>query len=265
MSLILSVQTPDGIVIAGDSLSTMRNAFQMEGDIEVQCPNCGDIHQQRVNTPQVQMPSTTMPYARKLFPFMDDFGVGTFGAGQLNGKTMYFAVRELEEELVADDKVVESVTNAADRIGNRAHELLEEQVDTSTDDIPSDEMVVGFQVVGYGSDGTPETTQVEVGNDVDLNKRDDEMIASGRVEVVNALHEVWDNQGAGPAYQVFSLQDAVNYAEFMIRTTSNHQEFSQRMPTVGGAIDIALVTPFDGFQWVRQKDLSQTIEQNRYD
>jgi len=196
---------------------------------------------------------------------MDNFGVGTFGAGQLNGKTMYFAVRELEEQLEADDKVVESVTNAADRIGNRAHELLEKQVDTTTDDIPPDEMVVGFQVVGYGTDGTPEIAQVRVGSNVDLSKREDEMIASGRIEFVNALHEAWDDHGTGPAYQVFSLQDAVNYAEFMIRTTSNHQEFSQRMPTVGGNIDIALVTPFDGFQWVRQKDLSQTIEQNRYD
>jgi len=79
------------------------------------------------------------------------------------------------------------------------------------------------------------------------------------------LNQVWDAQGGGPAYQVFSLQDAVNYAEFMIRTTANHQEFSQQLASVGGEIDIALVTPFDVFQWVRQKDLSQTIEENCYD
>jgi hypothetical protein len=170
MSLILSVETPDGIVIAGDSLSTMRSSFQMEGEIDVHCPNCGHRHQEHVNTPEVPVPTTTLPYTRKLFPFMDDFGIGTFGAGQLNQKTMYFAVRELEEELLDDGQPVDSVTNAADRIGEKAHELLEEQVDGSTDDMPDDEMVVGFQVVGYGVDGKPKTVQEGLGVRSSLTK-----------------------------------------------------------------------------------------------
>jgi len=67
MSLILSVETPDGIVIAGDSLFTMRSSFQMKGEIDVHCPNCGHRHQEHVNTPEVPVPTTTLPYTRKLF------------------------------------------------------------------------------------------------------------------------------------------------------------------------------------------------------
>ena len=49
----------------------------------------------------------------------------------------------------------------------------------------------------------------------------------------------------------------------MIRTTAKHQEFSPKMANVGGEIDIGLITPFNGFQWIQQKDLSQTLEQVR--
>lgn len=37
------------------------------------------------------------------------------------------------------------------------------------------------------------------------------------------------------------------------------------MASVGGAIDVGLVTPFDGFQWIQQKDVSQTLEGQRYE
>jgi hypothetical protein len=62
-----------------------------------------------------------------------------------------------------------------------------------------------------------------------------------------------------PPYHTFSVQDAIDYAEFLIQTTISHQRFSQTIPSVGGDIDIALVTPFDGFQWIRQKPLGKVL------
>ena len=40
MSLIVSLRIPDGIVIAGDSMSTMRSQIGVGGTAEIQCPNC---------------------------------------------------------------------------------------------------------------------------------------------------------------------------------------------------------------------------------
>lgn len=65
-----------------------------------------------------------------------------------------------------------------------------------------------------------------------------------------------------PPYPLFSLQDAINYAGFLIRTTIDHQQFSQKIPDVGGDIDVATVTLLGGFQWIRQKPLNQILEEN---
>ncbi len=59
---------------------------------------------------------------------------------------------------------------------------------------------------------------------------------------------------------MFSLQDAIDYAKFLIRTTADYQRFSGRMPTVGGEIDVALITNRHGFRWIAQKSLYQLLE-----
>ena len=61
--------------------------------------------------------------------------------------------------------------------------------------------------------------------------------------------------------KMFSLQDAIDFAEFLIRTTIDCQRFSVMIPNVGGDIDIALVTPFNGFQWIRQKQIGAFLEE----
>jgi len=262
MSLVLSLQIPDGLVIAGDSLSTMQGNLQIQADVDTDCPQCGAAVNQRLNIQGPPIPTTTFSYAQKIFPFMEEFGVGTFGASQVGGKTMYFAVRELEQELLEDDHdhPMDTVTNAAQRIGDRAHELLSEQ-DDNLENRPDDHFEVGFQVVGY-SENDPEIVEVKVGKNVERNKKD-EITASGTHYIVESLHDAWGGRDAMPAFEAFSLQDAINYAKFMIRTTAEHQEFSPKMANVGGEIDIGLITPFNGFQWIQQKDLSQTLEQVR--
>jgi hypothetical protein len=57
------------------------------------------------------------------------------------------------------------------------------------------------------------------------------------------------------------LQDAIEYARFLIRTTIDFQRFTDgtnsdkgSIPGVGGDIDIAVVTP-TGFEWISRKSL----------
>ena len=105
MSLIVSLRILDGIVIAADSLATTMNQVEIRGEMNVECPQCE--HQDKVGPMQVghvAMPASTFSFAQKIFPFVSEYEMGTYGEGQLAGKTIYFVVKELEQELMIFNK-----------------------------------------------------------------------------------------------------------------------------------------------------------------
>jgi hypothetical protein len=51
--------------------------------------------------------------------------------------------------------------------------------------------------------------------------------------------------------------------KFLIQTTADYQRFSGRLQTVGGDIDIALITNRNGFHWIAQKALYQMLEREK--
>ena len=264
MTLIVSLRIPDGIVIAGDSLSTVVGQGQLEAKIDVTCPECNHKHgiQQRLPMPPVS--ATTFSYAQKVFSFCGKFGIGTFGTGLLADKSIYFAMRLIEQRLMGREPPLEGVTKVAKEIGDEVHDLLKEQLkreNISVDMLPKNQVVLGFQVVGY-DDTIPRTVEVYVGSKVHCRTQKElGCTVSGSQDIVQAIWQLYKKHPESqPPYPVFSLQDAIDYAEFLIRTTIAHQRFSQTIPNVGGEIDIALVTPFDGFRWIRQKDLGKVLE-----
>lgn len=58
MTLIVSLSTPDGIVIAGDSLSTMMSNKLLEADFTVQCQSCQQNNIFRGRVPNVYSSNT---------------------------------------------------------------------------------------------------------------------------------------------------------------------------------------------------------------
>ena len=242
MTLIVSLRILDGIVIAGDSLSTMMT--QGQG--------------------QPPVPAATFSYAQKVFPFCKKFGVGTFGTGLLAGKSIYFAMRLLEQTLQDSETDCGGITEAAKQIGDEIYELVKEQLrldNISIEMLPDDQIILGFQIVGY-DDTQPKTINLHIGKQVSVQVYDQlGCTIAGSQEVVQAIWGLYHQQPQSqPPYQIFSLQDAIDYAEFLIRTTIDHQRFSQTIPNVGGDIDMALVTLFDGFRWIRQKPIGRVLE-----
>lgn len=264
MTLIVSLRIPDGIVIAGDSLATMMGQIQVQTEVQVKCPECGQEHATTVDVPAPFVPSTTFSFAQKLSPFLKKYGVGSFGTGMLMGKSIYYILREFEQVCSASQNLrrINGVSDVAKDIGNHYHSLLKQQLDQenkSLEDIPEDANALGFQVVGYdGSDA--KTVEIHIGRVVTTNVHDQGgCTISGQPMVSQAIWSLYNDALQRPAFEVFSLQDAIAYAEFLINTTATHQRFSHTMPNVGGEIDIALVTPFDDFKWIRQKELSQFL------
>ena len=241
MTLIVSVRTPDGIVIAGDSLSTMREENQAV---------------------------TTFPHAQKILPFFGKFGVGIFGTGQLPNKSVHVAIRLFEQDLKEKKISLKGAPEIARKMGNHFHDILKEQLEKenkSLNTLQPDQFVFGFHVIGYDDTG-PKTVEIHVGQSVHCRVREGfGCTFSGNGEVVQAIWGLYKTHPEDqPIYPLFSLQNAIDYAEFLIRTTILHQQFSQTIPNVGGDIDVALVTPFSEFQWIRQKPLGEILEGTSY-
>ena len=157
---------------------------------------------------------------------------------------------------------INGVSDAAKEIGNHYHEILKKHLaleSKTLNDIPEGASVFGFQVVGYDG-GDAKTVEIHVGRDVVIDIQDKGgCTISGQPVVTQAIWSLYKDPMQTPTFEVFSLQDAIAYAEFLINTTAIHQQFSNTMPNVGGEIDIALVTPFDDFKWIRQKELSKLL------
>lgn len=260
MTLIVSLRIPDGIIIAGDSFATMMGNLQPRANFGVVCPNCGHSHEVDIAMDPISMPSTTFPYAQKVFPFLGQYGIGTFGIGQLVGKTIFFALREFEIQLLQNEEAPTGVTEVGKSIGEYLHELLRKQLEIESkkfDDMDDNWRPLGFQIVGY-DDEVAKTIEVHIGNEITFNEfLGSGSTVSGSTAMVQLLFNLYEtNPQEKPAFNIFSLQDAIQYAEFLISTTSSQQQFSKTIPMVGGEIDIGLVTPFDDFQWIKRKELS---------
>ena len=56
-------------------------------------------------------------------------------------------------------------------------------------------------------------------------------------------------------YEVLPLQDCVDLAIFLIRTTITAQNLSVGVRGVGGTIEVAAITRKDGLKWIQRKEI----------
>ncbi|MDE0635875.1 MAG: hypothetical protein OXI43_08535 [Candidatus Poribacteria bacterium] len=267
MTLIVSVISADGIVLAGDSLSSLGRQINRSKVSEITCPKCEHTHVVQANF-QSNVRKSTYSHTEKVFPFLKKYGIGVFGSGLIGNFSVNFLVRSFEDyvkERIAKERMfINGVSDLARELGVNQHKLLMAEIerhDQSLDDFPDNHIFVGFQVVGYDLK-QPKIIEVLLGKEIKIKVFEDlACYASGNTKVVEMIREHYKKEiGTEPLYQIFSLQEAIDYVEFLIRTTIDYQRFSPEIPNVGGSIDIALVTPFDKFQWIRQKPLGQLLQ-----
>ena len=70
----------------------------------------------------------------------------------------------------------------------------------------------------------------------------------------NSVDDFKMHTGFPILWQYFTLQDAVDYAQYAVKTTIDTMRFQSRVKTVGGAVDILVIKP-DGAQWIAKKEL----------
>jgi hypothetical protein len=257
MTLVVSLRIPDGLVIAADSLSSAPGQLGVVANLEGVCPTCKNkINLKDIKMPPIPIPGATSSYAQKLFSFKKRFGVACFGMGILTHKTIYYHMKGLEEK-VEEFKDVSKLTPVI-------LEYFDKEVRKEIKDIdqaPDDFFPLGFHLNGYDGE-TGKTIEINIGK----KSRYKEIVGLGCTVSgdTDLVVQMWELGKKDPRRSTnfgrFSLQDAIDYAHFLITATAEHQRFTNIMPSVGGEVDIALVTPFHQFRWIRYKELTKILE-----
>ena len=259
MTLIASCRVPDGIIIAGDSMSSLVVAPpKMEASGRTKCPNCGQVHdfKTHINTPIGLGVTSTSPYSQKIQPLWKTYGVGTHGTSVIANKSIFACIREFEKSFS-----VNGLRKTTKELGTFLRATLKAQMGKDEfNKIPKGKYVLGFQIIGY-EEGKGISIAVDVGK---TNSIKEWAGFGATVAGVNYVAtKLWELKGLGPRlnqpYTAWSIQDAIDYCEFLIQTTADYQRFANVIPSVGGDIDIGIVLPDNSFKWIRKKKLTSIL------
>lgn len=266
MSLVVSLRVPDGIVTAADSLSTAQNLLEFVAEsIELDCPHCKrTMKGPEIKLPPIPVPFSASSYTQKLFSLHEAFALGYVGQGIINERSVYYHVKEFERSSQDDWNLVET----RDKLIYYFEGELHHQFPGYEEKAPEKWYPVGFHLNGYEElEGkpVPVTYEVYVGRKNVVRRRDRiGCTIGGDLKVIQKL---WDIGKEDPRlqfkYGLLSLQDAIDLSEFLINATSTFQRFANEVPTVGGEIDIALLTPapLRGLKWIKRKKLLEILEE----
>lgn len=240
MSLLISTYVPEGIIIAGDSRLTLSWS---EKDVATNKEKAFSITATDSNT--------------KVFELKGRFGLGTFGSADIKGIPLSGYINQFIEEKIDDSTEI-------DAIPKFLHEFFGDAFGKPT---------VYFYLAGYKIENkvsVPYVYYLDIHNSITnrINELNGEIQFGanwgGETEVMTRLlSEIKIQQGAnlidlkspGIPFNFFTLQDAIDFSIYAVKTTIETFRFQQRIKTVGGPVDIISITP-NGIQWINKKKLN---------
>ena len=258
MTICASVKVRDGMALATDSMS------QIQGLI-------GDTGQTTV--------VKTYSNARKLFQVGDrPIGVMSYGVGNIGIRSIQGLMREFSVS-----KATRNVETITKTLASFFREAYDEEYSAS----PKDEQpTLGFFIAGY-SPGSPFAQEWEVvfpRDDAPKRVRADDAFGSSWRGIsmpfsrlymgfdprigqalaavglsnndIHRVRQVLNQFKSQVVYDGMPIQDAVNFAAYIVRTTVGLATFEVGPPSCGGPLQVATILPDTGFEWVRQPTLS---------
>jgi hypothetical protein len=231
MSLVVTVFVPEGIVMAGDSRLTL--AYQERKK-----------EREKPMTVEHQVVLSDNAYKVEVLQ-KANVGVATFGATIIDNMPVTRYIWRFERTEVSEAEPVVSVANKL--------------VTYFRSQFPGVE--VGFHVCGYRREEegsvpyvyfchTTKETEPKRWNADEEGETKFGVIRSGDTHVVDRLID----QKSLPVFSAMPLQDAVDYAIYLISTTIETLRFEPKFPSVGGPIDVLVINP-RGMQFVQRKEL----------
>jgi hypothetical protein len=254
MTIVASVKVRDGLILATDSMT--------------------QIHGQSPQGP----PQFLKGYenARKLFQVGKlPIGVMTYGLGNIGQRSMEGLIREFSSTKLGQRKKVETIAQA---LYGFIKGKYEEQGYAQLQEPPA----LGFYIAGYSPNGHfPEewefvlprdakAVRVRASEDFGANWRGIDFpftrlwMGFGLRIPERLAAKGWSQKEIGelvgdlqtPAlYDGMPVQDAVNFANYILRVTIGYTEFSVGHSACGGPIQLATVLPDEEFKWIERPDL----------
>lgn len=250
MSLIITTYVPEGIVTASDSRQSIR--------IEGKTPDGKEL-------PPIETTSSDSAYKTFLLERFDkkdkpifQAGVSVFGDANLGGVPTAHHIKKFSEEQLSDE---DDVTTIPKKLVGYFHKQFPKAN-------------TGFHVIGYRKDekGVSEayiySCQVDKNDFQRLNYKDKILYGaswSGQSDILSGILMPFTvkNPDGKPItiqkppviWDAMSLQDAIDFCVYGIRTTIDTIRFQARPKNVGGPIDILVMSP-DGARWISKKELA---------
>jgi hypothetical protein len=257
VTIAVGVACPEGVVLAADSRTSFLSpagAFRVATD-----------------------------YAHKVFAIGRAFAAVTYGWAFLEGKT----IAGVMEEFVAQTPLPDTATidDVAQALSDYFKQRFDNHVGAGKDPAPpAGSDALGFIVGGYDASGvgrlklvgTP-TEQIVAGAATDAcgahwqGETDVFVRLIKGYDVLRLVTRGWPQPQLDALaaleyvvrFEAMALQDAVDYGEFVVRTTIDMQRFSygtfgtpgEGFPSCGGPVEIATITWGGGVEWVRQTSL----------
>jgi hypothetical protein len=237
MSFVITMYVREGIVMASDSRTTLSST------------------QQQGNNQILNMAVGQSDSNNKLFLAPNNIGILTFGAADIAGVPIAgyiesFMVEELKSGIVPVNEVAQRI-------------LLYFQKFTPPP-------ATGFFVAGYLTQDNKKEQHVWIVDTTNnkcekINPPNDQgaqwageadiltriiqpvgvPLPDGRIEMLPHFQIPW---------QFFTLQDAIDFCVFAVRSTIDAIRFQPRPKTVGGPIDVLIIKP-DQALWIQRKEL----------
>lgn len=251
MTIAIGVACPEGLVFAADSRSSLlsANKFRIATD-----------------------------HAQKVFEIGTRFAAVTFGWSILEERTIAGVVKEIDAQTTFSDDIDVAVVELRDALKARIDAHI-----AAGPDPPPPYDVLGFIVGGFDSQGVGHLKRIWLpsGNIIEgATTRAPGAVWDGETDAIVRLVWGYDRlrvntskwakrnrvQLEGVAYNIpvgwFALQDAIDFAAFVVRTTIDTQRFidgtvgaAGSSPTCGGPLQIVTVTSHSGVEWVQQTKL----------
>lgn len=243
MSFVITVYVPTGIVMASDSRQSIT--------IEAKAPD---------GTPLPKIETVSSDFVYKTFLLeKQQVGINSYGDTLLGKTTIDSHIKRFSEEMV-DDK--DDVTIVVDKLIKFFRRHFP-KADTS------------FHVAGFKKKdrkSIPHVFRCHVGkNTIErpnvAPKTDNVKYGAswgGQADVISSLIQPTPGQPKAPIiWDAMTIQDAIDFAIYAVRTTIDTMHFQARSKNVGGPVDVLLITPDEPARWIQRKQFRGELATNR--
>jgi len=238
MSLIVSLYVPEGIVLAGDSRLTLNWKSIVNGIEQLNSIPASDSN-------------------AKIFSIKNKFGLGTYGAADISGIPIAGYINQFIEEKVKNETTIDQMP-----------QLLLDFFGVKFGNPPVNFYVAGYKIENGISIQHVYLVQVGNKNVTRVNLQNGTIFYGanwgGEIDtlrrIINTVKikqgETWIDLPDTPIpWNFMTLQDAIDFSLYAVRTTIETSKFQQKIKTVGGPIDIIVLTPNEPPIWINKKVL----------